>query len=57
MDLDAVERADELERMMSGVCFTMQPEQIRVALRHKETIRDFDADPDAALAEGPHFPE
>jgi hypothetical protein len=53
MDLDAVERAQELEQVMSGVCFTMQPEQIRVALRHKETIRDFDADPDAALAEGP----
>ena len=53
MDLDAVERADELERIMSGVCFTMQPEQIRVALRHKETIRDFDADPEAMLTEGP----
>ena len=56
MDLDAVERALELEQVMSGVCFTMQPEQIQVALRHKETIRDFDLDPDAALAEGPHLP-
>ena len=56
MDLDAVERAVELEQVMSGVCFTMQPEQIQVALRHKETIRDFDLEPDAALSEGPHLP-
>jgi hypothetical protein len=55
MDLDAVERADELERVMGGVCFTMQPERIQVALRHKETIRDFDDDPDAMLTEGPYL--
>jgi Protein of unknown function (DUF2889) len=54
MDLDAVDRADEMESRMAGVCFTMQPEQIRVALRNKETIRDFDdAATDAMLAEGP----
>jgi hypothetical protein len=51
MDLDAVARADELADRMAGVCFTMQPPQIHVALRHKGTIRDFDADRDAMLAE------
>ena len=54
MDLDAVDRADEMERLMLGVCYTMQPTQIRVALRTKGTIRDFDADPEELLAEGPH---
>ena len=53
MDLDAVERADELEQIMSGVCFTMQPEQIHLALRHKETVRDFHDDQSGMLAEGP----
>ncbi len=51
MDLDAVERADELQDQMAGVCFTMQPRQIAVSLRNKGTIRDFDADPDALLAD------
>ena len=50
MDLDAVDRADEMPRQMAGVCFTMQPAQIAVSLRNKGTIRDFDADPDALLA-------
>jgi hypothetical protein len=31
----------------------MQPEQIIVGVRNKGTIRDFDADPDAMLADGP----
>lgn len=49
MDLDAIERADELAPLMRGVCYTMQPDQIRVALRNHGTIRDFDRDPDALL--------
>jgi hypothetical protein len=49
MDLDAVDRADELEDAMGGVCFTMQPEQIRVSLRNRGTVRDFDEDPNALL--------
>jgi Protein of unknown function (DUF2889) len=53
MDLDAVDRAEELGPLMSGVCFTMQPTQIQVALRNKGTIRDFDDDPGALLADGP----
>jgi len=50
MDLDGVDRADELEDLMLGVCYSMQPTQIRVALRNKGTIRDFDDDPDALLS-------
>jgi len=53
MDLDAVERADELGSVMAGVCYTMQPQPIRIALRNKATIRDFDADTDKLLADGP----
>lgn len=52
MDLDAVERADDLAPVMLGVCYTMQPAQIGVALRNTGTIRDFDSDPDALLADG-----
>ncbi|MEX0664534.1 MAG: DUF2889 domain-containing protein [Acidimicrobiia bacterium] len=53
MDLDAVEAATELEPLMAGICYSMQPEQIAVALRNKGTIRDFDADPSALLKDGP----
>jgi hypothetical protein len=53
MDLDAVDAAQEMEPLMLGVCYTMQPAQIRVGLRAKGTVRDFDADPDALLAGGP----
>jgi Protein of unknown function (DUF2889) len=53
MDLDAVDRAQEMEPLMLGVCYTMQPPQIRVALRNKGTIRDFDGAPERLLADGP----
>jgi hypothetical protein len=53
MDLDAVDAAKEMEALMAGVCFSMQPAQIEVALRNKGTIRDFDADPERLLADGP----
>ncbi len=53
MDLDAVEGAKELEPLMAGICFTMQPEQVSVAVRNKGTVRDFDADPDQMLSDGP----
>jgi hypothetical protein len=49
MDLDAVDRADELAGAMAGVCYTMQPEQIAVSLRNKGTVRDFDAEPERLL--------
>jgi hypothetical protein len=51
MDLDAVDRSEELADQMAGVCFSMQPAQIEVGLRNKGTIKDFDADPDALLAD------
>ncbi len=50
MDLDAVDRADELADLMRGVCFTMQPAVIGTALRNKGTIRDFSDSPDELLA-------
>ena len=49
MDLDAVDAAAEMEELMLGVCFTMQPEQIHVALREKGTVRDFDEHPGRLL--------
>jgi hypothetical protein len=51
MDLDAVDRSEELGDQMAGVCYSMQPTQIAVGLRNKGTIKDFDADPDALLAD------
>jgi len=53
MDLDAVDAAIEMEPLMSGICYSMQPAQIAVALRNKGTIRDFDAEPDQLLVDGP----
>ncbi len=53
MDLDAVERSQELEPIMAGICFSMQPEQVAVGVRMKGTIRDFDANPDTMIADGP----
>lgn len=50
MDLDRIERASELGKIMAGVCFTMQPEQIRVALRNKDSMRDFAQHPEGLLA-------
>lgn len=49
MDLDSVNRADELADLMRGVCYTMQPAVIETSLRNKGTIRDFSASPDELL--------
>jgi hypothetical protein len=49
MDLDGVDRADELADLMRGVCYTMQPAVIGTSLRNKGTIRDFSDRPDALL--------
>jgi hypothetical protein len=46
MDLDAVPVADQLPQFMAGVCHTMQPGVVEVALRHVGSIRDFAAHPD-----------
>jgi hypothetical protein len=53
MDLDGIEVADELPPWQAAVCYTMQPEQVHVALRNKGTTRDFDPDPDTLLSKGP----
>ena len=49
MDLDAVPVADQLPTMMAGICHTMQPTTVHVALRNVGTIRDFARDPDRLL--------
>ena len=51
MDLDAFERASELDELMSGVCYTMQRGIAEHGLRNRGAIRDFDPDPDALLSE------
>lgn len=49
MDLDNVPVADQLPAMMAGICHTMQPAVVHVALRNVGTIRDFARDPDRLL--------
>ncbi len=54
MDLDAIPVASQLPPMMAGVCHTMQPDFVAVALRHVGSIRDFAPDPDLLDAENPN---
>jgi hypothetical protein len=49
MDLDGYDKASELGPMMAGICHTMQPGVMEVAVRNKGSIRDFSDDPDALL--------
>jgi hypothetical protein len=53
IDLDALDRAEQLPAHMIGVCYTLQPTVVPIALRNKGTIRDFDDAPDRLLAHGP----
>jgi hypothetical protein len=53
MDLDGYDTAEELAPMMRGICYSMQPEQIPVALRNKDSAKDYDSNPDALLANWP----
>lgn len=53
MDLDAIDRAEELRDQQGGICYTMQPEVITVALRNKGSIRDWHDHPDDLLGHGP----
>ncbi len=53
MDLEAIDCAQELAGIMTGICYTMQPETMPVALRERGTIRDFGRDPDALLSGRP----
>jgi hypothetical protein len=50
MDLEAIPVASELASIMSGICYSMQPEIMPVAFRARGTIRDFDGHPDALLS-------
>jgi len=56
MDLEAIPVAQELAGIMTGVCYTMQPERMPVALRALGTIRDFSEHPDALLNGRPLTP-
>ncbi|MCZ7525528.1 MAG: DUF2889 domain-containing protein [Acidimicrobiia bacterium] len=49
MDLDRIATADELGALMTGICYTMQPERIGHARRNRGTIRDFGDRPDDLL--------
>jgi hypothetical protein len=49
MDLDSVPVADQLPSMMAGICHTMQPTVVHVALRNVGSIRDFSHDPGPLL--------
>lgn len=53
MDLEAIDCAIELAGIMTGVCYSMQPEQMPVAFRNRGSIRDFGADPEALLLHRP----
>lgn len=52
MDLDSIPIASQLPVVMSGVCHSMQPGVVEVALRHVGSIRDFARDPDRLDADG-----
>jgi hypothetical protein len=49
MDLEAIPVAIDLAEIMTGVCYSMQPEVMPVAFRNRGSIRDFGEHPDALL--------
>ena len=53
MDLEAIDTAVELAGIMTGVCYSMQPDVMPVAFRSRGTIRDFGTHPDALLHHRP----
>lgn len=53
MDLEAIPVAFDLAGIMTGVCYTMQPDVMPVAFRNKGSIRDFAHHEDALLAGRP----
>jgi hypothetical protein len=53
MDLEAIDCAEELAGIMSGVCYSMQPGVMAVAFRHRGSIRDFGRHRDALLRDRP----
>jgi hypothetical protein len=53
MDLDAIPVASELPPGQMGICYTMQPGTVDVAIRHVGSIKDFAANPELLLSD-PH---
>ena len=51
MDLDSIPVASQLPQLMSGVCHSMQPGIVEVALRHVGSIRDFARAPELLVAD------
>jgi len=51
--LDGYTTAEALAPIMAGVCFTMQPSEMPIALRKRGDALDFAAHPDRLLASGP----
>ena len=49
MDLEAIDVAEELAPIMSGICYSMQPDVMPVAFRNRGSIRDFGMHRDALL--------
>jgi hypothetical protein len=49
MDLEAIDVASELDPIMSGICYSMQPAVSPVAFRNRGSIRDFGRHRDALL--------
>ncbi len=53
MDLDGYASAVELPEQQHGICYTMQPGVVPVALRNRDSARDWDGHTDDMLAQGP----
>ncbi len=53
MDLEAIPVALDLAGLMTGICYSMQPEVMPVAFRNKGSIRDFGKHPEALLNSAP----
>ncbi|MGZ4690182.1 MAG: DUF2889 domain-containing protein [Acidimicrobiia bacterium] len=53
MDLEAIPVSLDLAGIMTGICYSMQPDVMPVAFRNKGSIRDFGTHPDALLAGRP----
>jgi Protein of unknown function (DUF2889) len=54
VDLDQHDNLAEITTLAaSPTCYATQPERVAISFRNRGTIRDYDHDPDAMLAEGP----
>ncbi len=50
VDLDSIPAASDMQQM-TGTCYTFSAERMPVALRIRESVRDFGPDPDTILAD------